>query len=191
MEANMSNLEKVSSLLESTNRPGITKLIEYLANSDFFTAPASTKFHGNFLGGLATHSYMVYKIYSKLVKDFNRNIPSDSIIIGGLLHDFCKVNFYKTTEKWKKGTSKKWDSYNGFNIEDAEPLGHGSKSVILLSKYITLTDFEIYSILYHMGLPDGYNDKLSFNAALIKYPDIIYLHLADFLSTSVYEKVEN
>lgn len=180
--------ENISNLLKSVQRQGIDKLIDFLNTSDFFNAPASNSYHGNFGGGLVTHSYNVYRIYVKLAETFKRDIPKESLIIGGLLHDICKVNFYKEVQKWKKNDSNKWESYNGYDIEDQEPMGHGSKSVIMLRKYIDLTDLEIYSILYHMGIPEGYSEKCSFNAAMEMFPDAICLHLADLMSSKLFEK---
>jgi len=180
--------EIIPNLLKSTNRKGIDNLIEFLNTSDFYSAPASHAYHGNFEGGLIIHSHMVYKIYSKLVDTFKRNIPQDSIVLCGLLHDICKVSFYKSTTKWKKDESNKWLNYIGYEIDDVEPLGHGCKSVIILNRFIELTDIEIYSILYHMGIPEDFSTKKSFNKALELYPDAIMLHLADFMSSTIYEK---
>lgn len=181
--------EIISNLLQSTNREGIDKLIEYLNNSDFYSAPASTSFHCNYESGLVEHSLMVYRIYSKLVNVFKRQIPEDSLIIGGILHDICKVNFYKSTIKWKKDENNKWLNYTGYDIEELEPLGHGAKSVIILSRFIELTDIETYSILYHMGLPEEFNAKKSYSKAIELYPDAIFLHVADLISSQIYEKV--
>jgi hypothetical protein len=177
----------VANLLKSTNREGIENLIEYLDNSDYFVAPASSNFHGNIDGGLVKHSYQVYKILAKLSETFKRNIEPDSIIISSLLHDLCKVNFYKKIKKWKKDEKNKWVDYDGYEIEDISPLGHGCKSVILLKDFIRLKDFELYSIVYHMGIPEGYSDKMSFNKAVSLYPNIILLHLSDFMSSTIFE----
>ena len=43
-------------------RDGADKLLDFLENkSDFFTAPASTRFHGACEGGLLRHSLNVYE----------------------------------------------------------------------------------------------------------------------------------
>ena len=174
--------------LKLIKRDGMSNLINWLETSDFFTAPASTSYHGNFEGGLADHSYKVYKILSKLNNVFKRDIPEESTAIMGLLHDVCKIDFY-VPEKRNKKVEGKWTTIDGYGINDKEPLGHGAKSIILLNRYIKLTDLETYGILYHMGLPETYGDRQSFNAALKMNPDIILLHNADFMSSAIYEKV--
>jgi hypothetical protein len=177
----------VTDLLISTNRLGIENLIEYLDNNGFYSSPSSCKRHGNYKGGLVIHSRFVYEILNKLNITFKRNIEQDSVIISALCHDICKLNFYIEKEKWYKDDKNKWQSKPGFEIEEIEPMGHGTKSVIILKDFITLKPFETYSILYHMGIPENFEQKLWFNTALKKYPDILLLHMADFMSTALYE----
>lgn len=181
--------EYITNLLLSTKRKGIDDLIEFLNNkSDFFVAPASRNFHGNFEGGLAIHSRFVYQILNKLASTFKREIEPDSIIIAALMHDFCKINFYKTVPKWFKDSEGKWQSKEGYDIDDQNPLGHGSKSIILLKDFITLKDYETYSILYHMGIPEDFELNKAFNKAVSKDSNIILLHIADFMASTIYEK---
>ena len=177
----------VTDLLISTNRPGIENLIKYLDNNGFYDSPCSCKYHGNFKGGLVIHSRFVYEILNKLNETFKRNIEQDSVIISALCHDICKLNFYKEKEVWVKDNKNKWQSKPGFEVKELEPLGHGAKSVIILKDFIQLKPFETYSILYHMGVPETYEQKLWFNTALEKIPDILLLHMADFMSTALYE----
>jgi len=173
--------------LRFVKRNGISDLIQWLESTDYFVAPASASYHGNFEGGLIDHSYKVFKILEKLNEVFKRNIPKDSIIIMGLLHDVCKINFYKK-EKRNKKVEGKWTTVDGFGISEKEPLGHGAKSVILLNRHIELTELEMYSIMWHMGIPDGYGDRQSFNNAMSLYPNSILLHNADFMSSVIYEQ---
>lgn len=186
----MKRKETITNLLISTKRQGIESVIKLLDNSDFHTAPASKTYHSNYDGGLAEHSYLVYRALDKLVVSFSRQFPKDSIIICGLLHDLCKINFYKKVKKWVKDDNNKWQSKDGYNIEDSLPLGHGSKSIIMLQEHIKLTDLEKYSIMYHMGIPESFELKQSFNSALNLYPEAILLHLADFLSSRLFEKIQ-
>lgn len=173
--------------LQSIDRTGIKNLIEWIETNDYFTAPSSTKFHNNFEGGLADHSLKVYKIYQKLNETFQRGIAEESLIIGGLLHDVCKVNFYYKDKKARK-VNGKWEEYETYGIEDREPMGHGAKSIIILQRFIELKDIELYSILWHMGKPSDYSEGLAFNKALKKYPNTLLLHMADFMSGTLYEK---
>ncbi|MGI6154031.1 MAG: HD domain-containing protein [Christensenellaceae bacterium] len=147
--------EFVSLLLE-TGRDNMDALAGWLeSETDFYTAPASTKGHGSFEGGLLVHSMNVYR----LLKNFNKNIGierEDSIIIAGLLHDVCKVNMYvKTVRNVKIPGERRWEEVEGYGIEDSFPFGHGEKSVYLLARHISLTDEEAMAIRWHMG---GYDD---------------------------------
>ena len=87
--------DKIIELLKSTNREGMDKLIEFLEKSDFFKAPASTRYHGNYEGGLAEHSFKVYEILKEKINFAKMTVPEDTIIISALMHDICKTNFYK------------------------------------------------------------------------------------------------
>ena len=89
--------EEFINLLRSTNREGIEEVIQFLEKSDFYKAPASTRFHGSFEGGLLEHSMKVYEILKHKVKNsvLDLNVSDDTLIIIALLHDICKVNFYK------------------------------------------------------------------------------------------------
>lgn len=182
--------EQILNNLKQVKRDGIENLINWLVESDFFTAPASAKFHSNCEGGLAVHSLKVSKLFNMFNNNLKRDIPKDAILLAGLLHDICKVRFYTTEERNRK-VDGKWEKYSAYKIEDSEPLGHGSKSVILLNKFIKLTEYETYAILWHMGLPESYGDRLSYNEALKKHPNILLLHVADNISSNMYEKIFN
>ena len=110
--------EEFIKLLKETNREGMDKLIEFLENSDFFEAPASTRYHGNFKGGLLEHSMKVYEILKTKVED------NDSAKIVALLHDICKTNFYKTDFRNVKNNGV-WEQVPYYTIEDTIPYGHG------------------------------------------------------------------
>ena len=119
----MTNKERFIELLRSTKREGIEKLIDFLEKTDFFTAPASTRFHSSYEGGLLQHSLNVYDCLAGLgtttgdVQEFQTagmrldSIPQESIIIVALLHDLCKVNFYATEMRWRKDANNKWEQY--------------------------------------------------------------------------------
>ena len=85
--------EEFIRLLQSTSREGMDKLLDFLEKSDFYKAPASTRFHGNYEGGLLEHSMKVYEIFKEKIARSNFNTPEDSVIISALLHDICKTNF--------------------------------------------------------------------------------------------------
>ena len=89
--------EEFLKILRTVNREGIEDLIKFLESTDFFTAPASTRFHGNYAGGLVEHSMKVYEILVEKVKNSSKKIEvsEDTLKIVALLHDVCKANFYK------------------------------------------------------------------------------------------------
>ncbi len=141
-------------LLRSTGREGIESLIRYLEEeTDFFTAPASTKWHGAVYGGLLHHSLEVYKLlenFSKPLKD----VSKETLILCALLHDICKTNMYVVRKRNVK-VDGRWQEEESFAIEDQFPFGHGEKSVYLCMRHIQLTPEEALAIRWHMG---GYDD---------------------------------
>jgi hypothetical protein len=183
----------IINLLKTVERNNIDNLIKWIENTDYFTAPASTRFHGAVNGGLSKHSYNVYQCISSLqqTKEFNNfKFKDDSIIIVSLLHDVCKINFYKeSTRNVKNEITGQWEKQPFYIIEDSEPYGHGEKSVMIIERYIKLTDEEKYSIRWHMG---GFDESVkggsySIGLAYEKYPMALALHLADMMSTYILE----
>lgn len=176
--------EKFIELLKSTNREGIDNLIAFLEKTDFFTTPASTRFHNSFEGGLLAHSLNVYTALKKLVSD---EWSEDTIIIVALLHDICKINTYKVDYRNKKDESGTWVKEPYYTTDDMMPLGHGEKSVMLISEFIKLTKEELYAIRWHMG---GFEPKENYNYisnAFSKYPLAVYTHMADLMATYILE----
>ena len=187
-------IKRFEELLLSTNRDGVDKLIEFIRKSDFYTAPASTKFHSCHEGGLLEHSLNVYdcliaKKHNPVWKTIFDEIPESSLIIVSLLHDLCKTYFYVVEMKNKK-INGVWEQVPFYVVDDKMPLGHGSKSVLLAEKYINLTSLETYAILYHMGFSDPKETYNSLNAAIKKYPFVWAIHEADNEATYLLEKEE-
>lgn len=162
-------------------------MMEYLMAYGFFTAPASTKYHGNYEGGLLEHSYMVTKFLLTLTQD-NHLIwrKARSPFIVGMFHDLCKIDQYRhpasdlVVDGMLLPDPSKWE-YN----PDTLLKGHGDKSVMLLSQFYTLTDEEIMCIRYHMG---AFTDKSEWNdytRAVRNYPNVLWTHQADMLASHV------
>jgi len=193
------NINKLSitGLLKTVGRDNILNLIEWLEkDSDFFIAPASTRFHGSFSGGLAEHSYNVYQCLCSILylKEFqNFKFKDDSILIVSLLHDVCKINFYKESMRnVKNEITGLWEKQPYYTVEDQEPYGHGEKSVMMIERFIKLTDEEKYSIRWHMG---GFDESVkggsyAIGKAYEKYPLALALHLADMMATYITENKE-
>ena len=159
-------------LLSFVERDGVQSLLEWLESTDFYTAPASTKYHGAYAGGLLEHSLNVFR---RLVK----RCPAadmDTLTIAALLHDVCKIHLYKKTE-------------DGYRHNEQFPIGHGEKSVILILRHMPLTDEEITAISWHMGAFDSRAGAgRSLSKAWEKCPLALHLHLADMEATWFDEK---
>ena len=180
--------EKFIELLKVTRRENIDLLIKWLEKeTDFFTAPASTKYHLSYEGGLLEHSLNVYDGLMKEYNVSNKDILI-SIIIVSLLHDICKANYYKVSYRNVKNKENKWVQEPYYSVEDEEPLGHGEKSVILIQKFIKLTDEEIMAIRWHMGGFEPKDNYKYLNSAFLKSELALRLHIADLKATYIVEK---
>ena len=188
MDKLIKNKEEIINLLKSTERPGMDKIIKYLEETDFFIAPASTKYHGNFDGGLAEHSLNVYNLFKKKNEQFDLGLSSDTLIITSILHDICKVNFYKKQSRWRKNDKGKWESYEGYICENDFPIGHGEKSVIKLMQFIKLCKEEIVLIRWHMGGFESKENQKDINNSYNLYPAAVALHTSDLESSYMLEK---
>ena len=177
--------EEFIELLKSTKREGIESLIEFLRKSDFFRAPASTRFHGSYEKGLMEHSMKVYEILKhKAETSFVPiNIPQESLIIIALLHDICKTNFYKVDYRNAKNALGVWEKVPYYTVEDTIPYGHGEKSVMMITEYIKLTPEEKYAIRWHMGYTEPKELYTTIGEAFKKYPIALLMHEADLEAT--------
>lgn len=177
--------EEYKKLLLSVKRPGIEELVGWLDGSDFKVAPASTRFHSCYPGGLMEHSLTVYKEairQKELIKLFN--VPKDTLIITALLHDICKVNYYEWYQKNEK-INGQWVPVDAYKVNDFLPIGHAEKSIIIAQQFIKLNEIEIAMIRNHMGAfkDDPTNVSLLFN----KYPESLIIHIADMIATYIIE----
>lgn len=173
-------------------RKGAGNLLDWLENSDFFTAPASTRFHGSHEGGLLEHSLNVYyclKDYlsRERVKDvYNMNYTDENIAVSALLHDICKTNFYTVSTRNKKEDGK-WIEVPYYTIDDKMPYGHGEKSVFMIQFFMRLKIEEAFAIRFHMGF-SGSEDINLVGRAFEMYPLAYALHVADSEATYFLEK---
>ena len=171
--------EEFINLLKSINREGMDKLLEFLEGTDFFDAPASTRYHGAWKGGLLEHSMKVYEILKTKTED------SDTVKIVALLHDVCKTNFYKTDYRNVKNNGV-WEQVPYYTVEDNIPYGHGEKSVMMVSEFIKLTPEEKYAIRWHMGFTEPKEVYTTLGLAYQKYPLALLLFEADLEATYFY-----
>lgn len=172
---------------ENVSRAGAKELLDWLQKTDFFTAPASTKYHCACSEGLVMHSLSVYDVLmEKHFEDDADNL--ESFTICSLLHDLCKAQFYKVSSRnVKNEATGAWEKQPYYMIEDSFPYGHGEKSVFLIERFMRLKIEEAMAIRWHMG---GFDDSTSYSMsqAYEKYPLAVKLHLADLESTYLREK---
>ena len=181
--------EKMIELLKKVKREGINELIEFIEKTDFYKAPASTRFHGSYEGGLVEHSIKVYEILKhKVETNIEKvDIPEESIIIIGLLHDLCKANFYKVDYRNAKNALGVWEKVPYYTVDDTIPYGHGEKSVMMITEYMKLTPEEKYSIRWHMGYTEPKENYNAIGATYKKYPIALLTHEADLEATYFYD----
>lgn len=185
-------------------RPGADKLLAWLETTDFFEAPASTRFHLSHPGGLVEHSIHVYHRLHDLFVSERQNRENDpfielsdneeeTIAICGLLHDICKANFYAVEMRNRKNEQGQWEKYPFYVVNDQLPYGHGEKSVYIISGFMKLTREEAMAIRWHMGFSD--NDfkagGFSVGNAFEKFPLALLTHMADLQATYLDEPRED
>lgn len=193
----MTNVKRFKKIVtENIERDGIENLMEWLEHeTDFFTAPASTRYHGSYEGGLFEHSL---NVYDRLVWEMENTVGAgwqeiyspESIAIIALFHDLCKIDRYVITEKWRKDENGDWEAYEAYeyNKEKAE-MGHGAQSVFYLQKFIQLTELEAQAIFWHMGAYDlSPYASLAACSETFKWNPLAFLtHRADMAATYVTE----
>ena len=171
------NAHEIDATLRSLKRPGIGNLADWLKTTDFYRAPASTRYHLNYPGGLALHSLNVFHRLQALVAAGLVALDPETVAISALLHDLCKAGFYGTETRNVK-IDGEWRPVEVWTVRDAFPVGHGEKSCYYIQRYIQLTEEEYAMIRLHMGPEPGkYPDP--FGACAAKFPGVAALHIAD------------
>lgn len=175
---------------EKITREGADKFLEYLQSSasDFFTAPASTRFHSSHEEGLLEHSLNVYaclKDYlerERVRSTYHLQCSEETAAIVSLLHDVCKINCYRKGTRNVKDKNGVWQTVPTYEYADEMPYGHGEKSVYIISGFMRLTREEAFAIRYHMGF-SGEENVRNVGAAFEKYPLAFALSTADMEAT--------
>ena len=181
--------EFLSIFRQHVTRPGAERLLDWLdTKTDFFTCPASTRFHGACEGGLCMPSLNVYHALHD--RFFTEGESEESYAICALLHDLCKANYYKvSTRNVKNDATGQWEKVPYYSVEDQFPSGHGEKSVFLIERFMRLKVEEAVAIRWHMG---GFDDaarggSFAISEAYDRYPLAIKLHIADLTATYLME----
>lgn len=193
----MTNKEKFIELCKTNiSRQGVNNLITWLESTDFFVAPASSKYHGNYEGGLLEHSLNVFEQINTLYNTYKEQIELrgeefslETLTIVALLHDVCKINFYKKgTRNVKEGSM--WVTKDVWEIDEKIPLGHGEKSCIILTWFMSLNVKELLAIRWHMGAYDSAfkGGDYSLSRAQEYTSLVTLLSMADMAATNLFEK---
>ena len=175
-------------------REGADELLEYLCSdkSDFFTAPASTRFHGAYEGGLCEHSVNVFEALREYVsrprftEEYGLSYSDETIAIVSLLHDLCKVNVYKASTRNVKKDGV-WTTVPFYEFDDKLPYGHGEKSVYVISGFMRLSREEAFAIRYHMGFSKDEEAK-NVSSAFEMFPLAMANYVADMEATFLIEE---
>lgn len=173
----------------SIQREGIEDLLDWLCKADFFTAPASTKYHGGYAGGLCQHSIDVYQ-YAKKLSFLMPTAPTEeSLAVATLFHDLCKVNLYKVDKRNQK-INGEWQEVPYYIIDEKYHFGgHGSKSVFLVQQFMKLTTEEAAAINCHMGFSDGSATTVrDVSNAYQQFPLAWIVHVADEAATYLLDR---
>lgn len=180
----MTDKERIK-LMMTTNLLEIVKedFLKWLAENGFFTAPASTKYHGNYEGGLFDHSFMVMNLLVELsaANGLKWKRPASPFLVG-MFHDLCKIDQYRidNSTPYTVGEPTQYE-YNPNTMYK----GHGDKSIILLSQFTTLTDEETACIRYHMGAFTEKEEWRDYTHAVHAFPNVLWTHQADMLASHV------
>ena len=196
-------IERFEAELAKVDRPGVDKLLAYIRKSDFYSAPASTRFHLSCPSGLLQHSLNVLDALRGLLSWNNGtqewdycvaghvvdSASDESVIIMALLHDLCKTHFYGVTMRnVKNEETGTWEKKPYYIVDDKMPLGHGDKSVLLAGKYIELSCPELYAIWHHMGYSGQDNSAAqAIDHSILKYPMVLALQTADMMASKLLE----
>lgn len=170
----------IQTFQQNITRRGADKLLEWIESTDFFTAPASTRFHAAYEGGLLEHSLNVYHVLVQ--KHYTADADDlESCTIASLLHDLCKAGFYATAYRNAKNANGEWEKVPYYTVDDQFPYGHGEKSVYLIERFMRLKTEEAVAIRWHMG---GFDESVRGGSfalanAYEKYPLAVKLHLSD------------
>lgn len=193
------NKEKFISLIQQINREGaqIDKLIQKLENSDFFIAPASSKYHCAFKGGLCKHSLNVYdrlnQLYAMVYGEDYAKSNQETIIIVSLLHDFSKMNFYEIQERNIKDEKGNWIKVPFYKVKESKDRflysDHGTNSTYMVGSFIPLNLDESIAIMHHMGWSDSHTDANIISDIFNRYPLALFLHQADMMATFLDESI--
>lgn len=166
--------------------------ISWLKSTDFYEAPASTRYHESFKGGLLYHTLEVVNNVTRLMRvdQFKTYINLEDAILVALVHDWCKINLYESYFKnVKNEETGQWDKVEAFRLRKTPYtcFGHGVSSMILAQKFFDLSTAQCLAIRWHMGWCRVCDDEMNeLQQANEMYPIVHLLQFADQLSITSY-----
>ena len=170
-------LSNLSTLIMS--EPEKHRFFDFLVDNGYFEKPASISHHGKDYGDLFAHSYNVAQTLIYYTTELGLKwLRPESPMIVGLFHDLCKVDNYISDGRVSGNCRESSFCYNDKQLMQ----GHGDKSVILLSQFMTLTLEEILCIRYHMGAYEK-DARDGFDLSIRTYPNVLYTHTADMYAS--------
>lgn len=188
--------ELFTEYLSLIKRDGINKLADWIKSdkSDFFTAPASVKYHSNIKGGLCMHTVKVFERLKRKLPELREHYGElsdeailEKIAIAALFHDLCKINFYvEDTKNVKNKETGAWEKVPYYTYDDKMPLGHEAKSLFITQSFIKVHEDEAAAILAHMG---NVEKNQAVSQMFEKYPLAIMTHVADIEATYLDETI--
>lgn len=172
--------------IDSYTKP-VQSAVDWLQTTDFYTAPASTRYHDNVATGLVTHTMKVVDKIVDLFKTdvFSKGTTLESAVLVALLHDWCKIGFYESYMRNVKDENGKWYQKAEYTYREKSLtcFGHAVSSLFLAQKFFKLTTEEALAIRWHMGycrVSD--EEKFELQQANDTYPIVHLLQFADQLS---------
>lgn len=169
----------------------VENCLSWLGSTDFYTAPASTRYHDSCTGGLLRHSLEVIDKILELrrISNFSRNNAYSSIFVAAV-HDWCKIGYYETYNKNVKGADGNWYQQVAYRRTE-DPviyLGHGVSSMYIAQMFVTLTMEEAAAIRYHMGAWHSCSSELDeLQHANEMLPLVLALQFADQMAVVKYD----
>lgn len=166
----------------------VFKCLDWLRTTDFYTCPASTNYHDNFVGGLVLHTVKVAIKCMELCKipTFGTKVDFAKAIRACLVHDWCKIGLYESFNRnVKDEATDSWDTVASYKYKKNRSvcLGHGASSMFIASKFFKLSYEEALAIRWHMGEYNVADSEMpEFSQACRQYPMVYLLQFADRLS---------
>lgn len=170
----------------------LDNMLKWIHNTDFYSTPASTRFHGAYREGLLEHTLIVAQKAIELsnIPTFKFKVNIEDAVLIALVHDWCKIGLYESYLKnIKNPDTGIWEQKEAYKVAD-NPMscyGHGVSSLILAQKFFKLSTEEALAIRWHMGEYNVADNEMNdLHQANETYPLVQLIQFADRLSIVKY-----